>query len=441
MTDAGPCRKVLAIELPASEVDRQRRDLVGAYARAARIPGFRPGKAPAAMVERHYGKEIAEELKERLLALGYRDALKSQKLKPIAAVDVTDESAVLAGAPFSFKVTLDVPPVFDMPSYQGIPLTVQPVAVTDAQVEETVGQIRERMARHEPVTDRPAALEDMVRIDFEGRCGETPVADRGASCAELGKGQDFWYPLNPATDASFLPGLSAAVVGMAVGETREIPVAFPADYSVAELAGQEARYTVTLREIRCKVLPEMDAAWFQMLGVADEAALRQRIRDDLQAAAERQETARRQDEAARFLLDRVAIEGLPESEVQEETQQIVMNIVRENTLRGIPNDRIKEQRDHILSAAARSSQERVKLTYILDRIAEAEKIEVPEARVEAQLASLAARRRADPVKLRKEMEADGRLDGLRRDLRNAQALAWVVEHATRTDAKQESPSA
>lgn len=430
--NAGPCRKSLSIEVPAAEVDSRYRKLLDLYGRSARIPGFRPGKAPAALVERHYGKDIKAELKDYLLAYGYRTAMDQLKLRPVAAVDVTDESPVLAAAPFSFKVTVDLPPEFETPVYTGIPIEAQKTEVTDAQIDEAVGQYRDRMARFNEVKDRPVKTGDIVKIDYQGRIGDRPVEEIAAASAGTGKGTDFWLRTEEGGDAGFLPGVAAAVAGMESGASKDIPVAFPADYPVAEVANQSALYTVTVKEIREKVLPEMDEEFFKMVGVANVEEFRARIRENLQSAAERNERARRLDAAARHLLENAKITELPQSEVANETQQIVMNIVRENTMRGVSSDVIKEQRDGILNAATRSSEERVKLSYILDRIAEAEKLEVPEADLNAHLAMLAARRRQAPEKLREELEKDGRLDSLRRDLRNEKALELVVNRAAVT---------
>jgi trigger factor len=171
-----------------------------------------------------------------------------------------------------------------------------------------------------------------------------------------------------------------------------------------------------------------------MAGAANLEEFKARIRENLQRAGERNEETRRLDAAARFLLEQTKIEALPQTEVQNEAQQIVMNIVRENTMRGVSSEVIKDQRDSILNAATRSSEERVKLSYILERIADAEKIEVNEADVTTHIAMLAARRRQAPEKLREELKKDGRLESLRRDLRNEKALDFVVKHASLTDA-------
>lgn len=426
---AGPCRKTLAIEVPASEVDSQYKKLLDLYSKRAKIPGFRPGKAPALLVERHYGKDIREEVKDYLLAYGYRNALTQSKLMPVAAVDVTDETPVLAGSPFSFKVTVDLPPSFEMPVYNGIPIEAQKTEVTDAQVEESITQFRDRMARFNEIKDRPVKAGDILKIDYHGVCGEKPVEEIAAGCAGIGQGKDFWLRTDDSADAQFIPGVAKAVEGLDAGATREIAVAFPADYHVKELAGQSATYTVTVKEIREKTLPEMNEEFFKMAGVANLEELQARIRENLQSAAERNEAARRLDMAARHLLENTKIDELPQTQVQSETQQIVMNIVRENTMRGISSDQIKDQRENILTAAARSSEERVKLTYILDRIAEAEKIEVPEADVTAHIAMMAARRRQAPEKLRAELEKDDRIEGVRHDLRNEKALEFVVKNA------------
>ncbi len=427
---AGPCRKTLAIVVPASEVDSQYKKLVELYSKRARIPGFRPGKAPAQLVERHYGKDIREEVKDYLLSFGYRRALEQTKLNPVAAVDVADESPVLSGSPFSFKVTVDLPPAFDMPAYTGIPIEAQKTEVTEGQMDEAVIQFRDRMARFNEVKDRPVKAGDIVKIDYHGVCGEKAVEELAPGAAGLGQGKDFWLRTDELADADFLPGVAKAVEGIDLGAVREIAVAFPAEYHVKEVAGQGAVYTVTVKEIREKLLPEMDEDFFKMAGVTNLDEMKARIRENLQGSAERKEAARRLDVCARHLLDNTHIDELPQTQVQSETQQIVMNIVRENTMRGVSSDQIKEQRESILTAAARSSEDRVKLSYILNRIAEAEKIEVSEADVTSHIAMMASRQRQSPEKLREDLAKNGRIEDVRHDLRNEKALEFVVKNAT-----------
>ncbi|MFO7535444.1 MAG: trigger factor [Kiritimatiellia bacterium] len=431
--NAGPCRKALTIVVPASDVDTQYRKLLDLYSKSARIPGFRPGKAPGTLVEKHYGKEIRSEMKDYLLAHGYRSAMDQEKIRPVAAVDVTDESPVLAGAPFSFKVTVDLPPTFELPVYKGIAIAPQAVEVTDAQVEESIQQLRDRMARYNEVRERPVQAGDIVKIDYQGVCEGKPVGELAPGCAGIGDGKDFWLRTDAAGDADFLPGAAQAVAGMENGSTRETPIAFPAEYHVKELAGKTATYTITVKEVREKLMPEMDEDFYKMTGAANRDDLVTKIRENLMRGAQRAEDSRRLEAASRFLLENTKIDELPQTEVQNETQQIVMNIVRENTLRGVTSDIIKDQRDSIMNAATRSSEERVKLSHILDRIAEAEKIEVQEADVKSAVAMLAARQRQSPEKLREELEKDGRINHLVRDMRNEKALAFVVKNAAGTD--------
>jgi trigger factor len=426
---AGPCRKLLTIEVASAAVDSQYKKMLDLYSKRARIPGFRPGKAPAQLVERHYGKDMREEVKDHLLAFGYRGALDQEKLRPVATVDVTDESPILAGSPFSFKVTVDLPPTFDLPSYNGIQIEIPKNEVTDAQVEEAVTQFRDRMARFNEIKDRAVKSGDILKIDYHGVCGDQPVETLAPASAGLGQGKDFWLRTDESADADFLPGVAKAVEGMELGSTREIAVSFPADYHVKEVAGKTAAYTITVKDIREKTLPEMDEEFFKMAGVANLDELKARIRDNLESAAERNAAAQRLDAAAKHLLEHTRIDELPQTQVQSEAQQIVMNIVRENTMRGVSSDQIKDQRESILNAATRSSEDRVKLTYILDRIAETEKIEVTEGDVTTHIAMMAARRRQAPDKLRAELQKDDRIEGVRHDLRNEKALEFVVKNA------------
>ena len=170
----GPCRKKLNIEIPATEADQEYQEALAAYVKGARLPGFRPGRAPAAMVQRRYAKELQAEVQERLVARGYRAAIQENKLDVLEILDVTD-ARYLAGQPLAFSVTLDVPPDFTLPEYKGMPLSQQKFEVAETEVEQTLRGMLERQARFEDVAGRPAQKGDLVQVDYEGVCGEQPV--------------------------------------------------------------------------------------------------------------------------------------------------------------------------------------------------------------------------------------------------------------------------
>ncbi len=421
---AGPCRKTLRIEVPAETVDAEYRQIVDAYASSASMPGFRAGRAPRAMIERRYAKDIRNELRDRLLPRVYQDALKEAKLHPVALLDV-QEPEVKTGAPATLTVTVDVPPDFTLPAFKGLELKAERAPVTDDQVQQMLDSLRGRLATFVDVADRPVQEHDMVQIDFEGAVDGRPLEEAVAGAQGLGKAQGFWFSVGP--DA-FLPEFVPALTGAAIGDTREADVTFREGFVVAALRGKTAHYRIAVKGIRSRVLPPMDAAFLQPFGVDDEAGLRARLRADLEAAAADRERAALRDQAAKTLLDATQMD-LPASVVQRETESIVYDIVRANSRRGIPQQEIVDNKQQIFENAQRGAQGNVKLRYILLRIAEAEKIQVAEDELQAYLVRSAAQYGLKPDDFRAQLEKREALDGVLEDLRMRKTLDTIVAQA------------
>ena len=418
VSEAGPCRRNLQIEVPRETVAGEYRELLGAYVKSAKLRGFRPGHAPADLVERHYARDILKDLKDYLLSHGYREALKEQKLTPVSIVDLKDAD-VAKDLPFAFTVTVEVPPQFELPEYKGLVLKGHKTDVTDAAVEKTLSSLRERQARYEERTDRPVQMGDLVKIDYEGQSDGQPLATMAPNCADIATGKDFWLMTD---DDTFLPGVPAALVGAGLGDKREVKVVFPAGYHQKDVAGKSATYNIEIKSIREKILPAMDADFLAPFGFELESDLRARIRQDLQSATEQTEKDRLKDEIVRLLLDRTDLSELPKSLVEDEMRLIVRDIVHENTRRGATKEQLQEHKDDILTTATRSSNERVRIQYILSRIADQEKVEVDDREVDARIQAMAMRYHRKPAELRAEIEERHSIDGLRGDIRAGKTL-------------------
>lgn len=401
---SGPCRRHLRIEIPAERVSKEMSGVVDAYLQYAKIPGFRPGKAPRAMVAKRYQKQIQQEVKERMVPEAYQTAIKDQNLRPVAVIDV-DEPVVTADAPFVFNVVVDVQPEFDMPAYKSITVTPQRVTVEDERVEEVLNNLRDRNAKYEDAAeDAVAGAGDLVSIDSEATLEGKPLAETIPELKELSSGKDFWLF---ADDEQFLlKDLSKGLVGLKKGDQTAISVTFPDSFPNEAARGKSADFAVTVKAIRSKVLPPVDEAFLKDLQVESLDQLKDRIREDLMRMKEDQEKQRQRGELVRKLLDAVSMD-LPESVVQQETSRTVYDIVQENARRGVSNDEIEANRDQIFQAATRNAEEQVKLKFILLRIAEAEKIEVADPEVESRIRAMAQATRRDPAKLREDFVKDG----------------------------------
>lgn len=424
VADAGPCRKTLRIEIPVEKVAEEYREVVGLYVRAAKIPGFRPGKAPTPLVERHYAREIEDEVKDRLIPSGYQEALRQKQLDPVAVLGVHDV-AFGTGQPMSFSVTLDVPPEFSLPKYREIPVQGRKIEVEEKQVDETIQRILEQNARWEEVTGRPVQKGDLVRIDYEGVLDGKPIEELAPRAAGLGKGKDFWML---ADENAFLPGFGEGLLGARVGEKKQVFSDFPAQFTERVVAGRKGTYFVDVKAIREKKLPVLDEKLLKALNAESEEKLRGQLRDGLRATAEDMEKSRRKGEIVKFLLEKTKLD-VPESIVQQETRDIIFDIVRENSYRGIPREQIEGKKDEIYEAASRSASEKVKVRYILHRIAEQEKVETTPEEVSARVERLAAQYNVTPAEFRSELEKRNAVESVAEEIRVNKTLDWLLEQA------------
>jgi trigger factor len=420
---AGPCRKLLNVEVPAEAVAAEFQKVIDALAGEALIPGFRKGKAPRSLVEGHYVKEIEAEVKERLIAATYREALKQESIDPVTIMDL--DVTLAKGKAMTYKVTLDVPPEFKLPKYKGLALKGNPSEVTDAMVQQRLDQLLDRLAKYEPVEGRPVRKSDLAQIDYAGTCDGKPVADLDKQAAGLGQGKDFWVM---ADENAFLPGFATGLLGMSVGDNRDIPVSFPPDFKVKAVAGRQALYRVALKAIREKHRPAIDAALLKEFQVETEAVLRAKAREALVEEARFHEKEQLKNEVCRLLMDKTTMD-VPESIVQEETRNMFASIVRDNLMRGVSREQVEGRRDELLSAATKSAGEKVKLGYILHRIAEEEKITVEDSEENEALQQMAKRYHVAQDELRKTLAEKKELESVRYEIRMNKTLDMILANA------------
>jgi len=419
----GPCRSLMTVDLPVEWVNEEYDKVLKAYHKAASIPGFRKGKAPALLVERHYQKEILEEIKETLVGQTYSEALKEQKLNPVAILDLN--ITVKKGEPVTYNVTLDVPPDFTLPAYKGIALVAKPIEVGEDAVQQRWDEMMRQFTRFEPVSGRVVGKGDLVQIDYEGRCDGKPVADLGKTASGLGRGKDFWAM---ADENAFLPGFETGLLGAAVGDQKDITVVFPPDFQLKAVAGKTAMYQVSIKAIREKRPPEVTPEFLKPFEVDSEAALREKIRGALLEEARLKEKSRLKNDILEYLKEKTTLE-LPETVVQEETRSMFATLVRRSLAGGMSKDQVKEQSATLLSSATQSATERVKLGYILHRIADEEHITAEESEVDEALKALAYRYQVTPEALRKDLEEKHDFDAVRHEVRTNKTLDVLLANA------------
>jgi len=388
LENTGPCRQLLKVEFSAEEIQKEYDDSLAMYAKHGTVKGFRPGKAPVEMIRRLYDKKILEGLDEHLLAKGFREAAKKHKLDPVAELDL-QKSDLRADAPFSFSLTLDVAPEFDLPTYKGLEVEAKKVEIAEDAITQAIDRYRESTGKYEDVKDaRPVKEGDMVAVDYTATVDGKPMADLSDKAKSLATGSDFWVIANE--QYSFLPAFGPQLVGMKVGDAKDISVEFDDTAPVEELRGKTGVFASTVKTLRERVLPPMDEAFFKSVQVKDEAELRNTFRGLLKNEADGQETTRRRNQLIETLL-KAATFDVPESEMESESQRIVYEMVEENTKRGIAEEEIRKNLSKISESAKTAAKDRVKLRYLLKKVAKQEKLDVTDAEVSSLMNAHAMR--------------------------------------------------
>jgi trigger factor len=421
--ELGACRRRLSIEIPAERVDEVFDTVIGEYARHARVKGFRPGKAPKKVVSARFAKQIAGEVKDRILPEAYRSALAKESLVPVAVVHVED-AAPAARSPFRFAVTCDIAPEFELPTYRNLKLNSEIRDVGDSDVDDAIASLKDRFAQFEDV-QRPPRSGDLVQVDFEAFVDGRPLQELAPEAKGLGAATDFWLQAGPE---AFLPELGEAVLDAAIGTSVEATVTFPADFGEEALQGRTALYRATVKQVREKQVGNLTEAQLKQLGVDTEDALRARVREDLQTHRASQERRQLRNQAVGLLLDGTAFE-LPESVVQSETRSTIYEMVQDIARRGTSQEQIQERKEELFDVASQNAAAKVRIRFILARIAEAEKIKVSDEELHARLESMAARSRMSAADLRRELRERNQLDNLEQDLLFEKTLDFIMDQA------------
>jgi trigger factor len=396
-------RKSLVVTMDQAEVDTEHQAVLGEYVRQARLPGFRPGKAPASIVSKRFAKEIAEELKQKVVTKAYRGALEKEKLDVVNVVNV-EEGTIEPGASAAITVTVDVRPEFTLPDYVGLPTQIAPVDPTDAEIDNIVQSLRQEGADFK-ATERASAKGDYVKLSYEGSVEGKPIADIAGDKQLYAKVPQTWEEVEGANEG-IIPGLGKHVGGLAKGDKRTVTITFPADFQpVPALAGKTAEYAIEVQEVRERILPELDAAFFKGHQVDDLEGLRNQVRTNLKMQKEHKNRVAQRSQVTQALSDKVNFEP-PTSLVEAETQGVLRQFIQENMRRGVPAEQFEKDKKELYENARKAASGRVKAQLILAKVAEAEKLSVTERDIDNFIRSEAARSNQRPDKIAKDLSKD-----------------------------------
>lgn len=432
-----PCKVLVKVEIDAAAVDAAFDRATTEFQKQARLTGFRPGKAPVYLVSRTYEKEIEQEVRRRLFSDNYKAALKDHNLRPLGNPDI-EEIQFGRGKGYQFAATVETEPILELPDYKGIPVEVETRAVTPEDVERAIQALREQRAEFNTVA-RPVAIDDIVVVNYTGTCEGKPITDHSPTARGLTEQKGFWMKVETA---HFIPGFTDQLVGASAGDKRTVTVTFPPDFVVPVLVGKVGVYEVEVLEVKERKLPEIDDTFAGQFGVANLEALREGVKGDLENELKHKRITSIRNQIIQALLDRVKCE-LPESVVQNETRNVVRDIVQQNQQRGVTRESIQDHKDEIFAAASTSAKDRVKAALILNRIAEKEGIKLADQEILHRVALIAHGRKEAPEKVLKEFQRTGQINAVAEQVLTAKVLDFLQLQALISEvaAKAEAPAA
>lgn len=373
----------MRVEVEAEKVKETFDSVTNEFRKQANLPGFRPGKAPKEMVVRKYDKDIQDEVRRKLISDSYRKAVEEQKLDVLGQPDI-EEIQFSRDQPLQFAATIETAPEFQLPEYKGLVVTREARIVTDADVEKALDVLREQRVNFNTV-DRPLQAGDVAVVNYSGTCEGKPITDIAPTAKGLTEKQNFWVEASPT---SFIPGFADQLLGAKAGEKRTVNVDFPADFVTPQLAGKKGAYDVELVEVKEKALPPLDEELAKQYGAESLQKLREGVRRDLENELNHKQSKSVRNQLIRAVVERVNFE-LPASAVAQETRNVVFDIVQQNAKRGVSRDVIEQQKEQIYSAATHGAKERVKVAFLMQKIAEKEDIKVSQEEIAQRVQFLA----------------------------------------------------
>ncbi len=420
IVEVGPCKLKIRVEVTAAKVHERVEDEYKKLAQTAELPGFRKGHAPRPILERKFGKALLEDLKFDLLSTSFEEVKESSKLEPLGEPDIDVEKIeVKDNAPFAYDVTIEVKPKIEVKNYAGLKVKKVEAAVTEAEIDDHLKELREEHAELTP-TDDTAAEGDQVIGDFELRV-ESDVKDKVENVALFLNDKISFHGVE-------LPEFHKALSGKKAGDTVDYPLMLADDYRDKALAGKKAQLIAKIKAVKRRRFPELDAAFAKTFDLDSIDELKEDLRKHLGREKEREA---RSAQAAQ-ILDQILKENdfpLPEGLIEVSTKE-AQDRARSQLLMSGADEREVEESVTKHGAESRDAMIRhLKERFVLEEIARREKVFVTEDDVDARIQSMAGQAGRHPHEMRAALEEREMLAPLRRSMREEKVKEFLLSKA------------
>jgi trigger factor len=413
----GPTEVQLTIALPADVVTKEEARTAQKYARQAQLPGFRPGKAPLAMIQKKFQDNIRRDVLSHLIEAGLTEALGEAKLVPVSEPEIqVKEISFGEGKAIEFQAKFEIEPEIALKKYKGATISKAEAGVTDADVEETLERLRDRMAVLEPstaeVVEKGSFAEtemSFVTTDDKAKA-EMP---QKAFTVEVGNGK-------------LLAEIEDSLLGMKPGEEKEVNVSFPADYFEASLSGRPATFKVKVLELKKKTMPELNDEFANSIKAGSTvASLKEEIRADIEQNKKEESRKAHRQQILDYLIENNPF-GVPKAMVARQAQRLLQSMEEDFKRRGSQVPGLDEDQR---KALAESAERIVKSSLLLRAVAEKEKIELEPAKFRERIDSLAKGTQQTPEQVEKFLESQGILNRMKDEALTDQVFDFLISNA------------
>jgi trigger factor len=429
ITDAGPCKKKVAIEVPEDAVHGALGEQYKELKKDAMVPGFRKGHAPIKLLEKRFGKDIIEQVKLKLLASASDAALKDNEISALNDPDIEHDKITLPDTgPLKFEFEVEVQPEFELPATEGIELEKPAVTVTDEQLAEETTELLKRAGIWAPVEGGKVEKEDKVIADVVAKV-EGEAEGRKTDNAEV--------DVRPIAMVGpvVVEKVDELLDGAKAGDTKTTTVDVPKTFYDESLRGKKVEVAITIRDIKRIKPAEMNEDFFKRYGVADEAELKTRMKEALESRAEQAAQTAMREQIYKYLNENTKFD-LPEKIVADQSAQLLRRRYSNLLMRGMTAEQIHEQADQIKSSTDEQAKEQLKTFFIMNKLAKKFDIKVGEEEINGKVAQLAIQQGRRPEKVREEMVRDGSLASFGMQLGEEKCLEKLLASAKIVEPKE-----
>jgi len=417
MADASTCRRELELEIPAEEVSKSTEKVAKDFAKVARVPGFRPGKAPISLIKRRFAEEIKSEVLQNLVPETVEKAVAEQKLTPISQPQV-DKLEFNEGQPVKFRATFDVLPEFQLANYKNLEIEMPEMKITDEDVDKTLAEMQQRAATFAPVEGRVVQNDDFVQVKLHGAPeGGGELLQAESVLCHVGA-EETMQPFNEN------------LLGTNVGEHKTFDVNYPADYPDAKLAGKLFHYDVDILGIKTKKLPELNDEFAK--DVSDATSLDE-LKTKIREGLEHERDHRQKDlQREKIIAELVKLHDfpVPESLVEHQMDVRLERVVRSLAQQGVDPRAVNVDWVSLRKRQEDRAKDDVKAELVIDRIASEEKVDVTEEELDHELEHMAGHSGESAEAIRARLTKQGALDRMKAKLRSDKTIDWLAQNAS-----------